>query len=105
MQESKVNTMQVPQTGASPALLIIAAAAPMRVVVRNIGGTTVLIAHDDSTLQTNPPNLAGTFQLPAGTSEVFVLQPKQRLLAASSGAAGLVSIAASEALPTRWMES
>jgi len=105
MQDSKVNTVQVPPTGTNPSVLIYATQTPMRVVVRNVGGTTIFLAHDTSVLQGSPPGLAGTFQLPAGASEVFVLQPKQGLFAAATGAGGIASIAVSEAIPSKLMES
>jgi hypothetical protein len=103
-QSSQLNTLDVPLVGAgAPAVLTYAAKAPLRVLVRNIGGTDVFLSHDAETL--TQQGLANTFQLPPATSEVIVLQHKQLLVAAAAGAGGLVSIAVSEALPARWMES
>lgn len=101
---SVVNTVIVPTIGTNPATLYSAAKVPLRVVVRNVGGAVLFIAHDSSTLA-QPPALAGTFQLPPGVSEVFVLIPRQGIYAASAGAGGLASIAVSEALLQVWMES
>ena len=102
---SKVNTVQVPLFGTNPATLYQAADVPLRILVRNVGGTNLLLAHEAPTLQTTPPQQAGTFLLPPGTSEVFVLQPREGLLAAAVGGGGMASIAVSEALPTFSMES
>lgn len=102
---SKINTVLVPVFGRNPATLYQAAELPLRVLVRNIGGTNVLLAHDAPSLQQTPPGQAGTFLLPPGASEVFVLQPREAILAAAVGAGGSVSIAVSEALPQAWMES
>ncbi len=103
--ESKVNTVVVPPVGTDPSTLWIAADFPVRVVVRNVGGNILILAHDSSTLANFPPGNAGTFVLPAGDSEVFVLQPRQGIYASGSGGGGLASIAVSEALPQTWMES
>ncbi len=104
---SSVNTVNVPVFGApgGAATLYQAAGVPLRIVVRNVGGANVLIAHDATSLATAPPGLAGMFQLPVGQSEVFVLQPRQQILASAVGGGGVVSIAVSEAIPTAWMES
>jgi len=105
MRESKVNTITAPAAGsANPATLFYADTHPMRVLVRNVGGSLIYLAHDSNTL-TQTGVTANAFRLPSGQSEVFVLAPKQALFAASSGAAGLVSIAVSEAIPTTSMES
>jgi hypothetical protein len=102
---SKVNTILVPAAGQDPALLYQAADIPLRILVRNIGGNAVSLAHDVSSLQQQPPSQSGTFQLPPGASEVFVLQARESLVAAAAGAGGAVSIAVSEAIPQVWMES
>lgn len=102
---SKVNTVAVPVFGNDPATLYQAAAVPLRCLVRNVGGSNILIAYDAPSLQQTPPGQAGTFLLPPGASEVFVLQPREVLVAASVGAGGAASIAVSEALPQVWMES
>lgn len=103
--ESKLNTIVVPPTGRPPALLYQAAAVPLRVVVRNVGGTNVLLAHETMPLESPANNTTGTFQLPPNTSETFVLMARQSLLAGAVGAGGIVSIAVSEALPLAWAES
>lgn len=102
---SKVNTVIVPVFGGNPATLYQAADLPLRILVRNVGGTAVLIAHDAPSLQQVPPGTAGTYQLPVGAADVFVLQPREAILAAAVGGGGQVSIAVSEALPQVWMES
>lgn len=105
MRESKVNTLNVPQVGSTnPATLFYADKVPMRVVVRNVGGALLLIAHDSNTLQQGAI-VANAFRLPSGDSEVFVLAPKQGIFAASAGAGGQASIAVSEAIPNMNLES
>lgn len=106
MNESKLNTVEVPPIGATnPSTIYVAAQNALRVLVRNVGGSVVILSHDAATLQ--QPGVAGTFQLPPGSSEVFVLAPRQPLLAAASGGGSLVSVAVSEALPLThtWMET
>lgn len=103
-KDSLVNTLTVPAQGADPALLYSAANKPLRVVVRNAGGALILIAYETSVLQ-QPGPMAGTFRLPAGKSETFVLMPRQVLVAVGSGAGSIASIAVSEALPQVWQES
>ena len=79
---------------------------PMRIIVRNTGGALLFLAHDASTLVVDgSAGVQGTFQLPVGDSEVFVLAPKQGIYAIAFGNGGQVSMAVSEAVPTVWMES
>lgn len=106
MTPSIVQTLAVPALGLSdPSRLIQAGPVPMRVVVRNTGGTIVFIAHDVSDLaQIN--SIGSAYQLPAGAETVFVLAPGQSIIAAAQGGGGQCSIAASEAIPLKnWMES
>jgi|SRR5882672_3655930 len=99
--------MSVPLIGSKKnSRLFQAGDKPMRVMVRNVGGNLVYIAHDANDVsQVN--STGGVYQLPPGASDVFVLAPRQSLFAAANGGAGSVSIAASEAVPVdkHWMES
>lgn len=96
--DSKTQTVNVPLVPTdAPAVLYRAAAEVLRVIVRNVGGSTILIAYEAAALADLGD--AGTFQLPEGASEVFVLMPKQSLCAAAVGIAGQASIAVSVALP------
>lgn len=105
MHDSKLNTVSVPVAGSpNPAVITQATAVPFRVVVRNVGGNLVFLAHDSATL-TSAPVAANVFQLPPGASEVFVLNVKQGLYAAAQGGGGLISIAVSEAIPNMRMEA
>lgn len=99
-----MNTVSVPVQGTDPAILYRAAERPLRVVVRNAGGATIVLAYDSTPLRVQSP-MADSFRLPAGQSETFVLMPKQALAAVAIGAGGIVSIAVSEALPQVWSES
>lgn len=101
---STTNTLAVPAQGSDPVPLAKAAQTPLRVLVRNVGGAAIVLAYDPTAILTDQP-MAGTFRLPAGQSETFVLQPTQSLVAAAIGANGLASVATSEALPQVWAES
>lgn len=113
MRNSIVQTLAVPAIGAvdaqgkpsEPSRLIQAGDVPMRVVVRNTGGTVVFIAHDVGDLaQIN--SIGSAYQLPPGQADVFVLAPKQSIMAASQGGGGQCAVAASEAFPVNdWMTS
>jgi len=108
VQPSIVQTLSVPSVGAggNPSRLIQAAKTPLRVLVRNTGGTVIFIAHDVSDLS-NINAVGAAYQLPAGQSDVFVVAPGQSIIAAAQGAGGQVSIAVSEAIPVgkAYMES
>lgn len=101
---SNVNTVSVPAQGGDPATLYRAADKPLRIAVRNTGGALLLLAHEANALQVDSP-LAGTFRLPLGAESVFVLMPRQALLASANGAGGFASFAVSEAIPQLAMES
>jgi hypothetical protein len=101
---STVNTLNVPVIGQDPSTLFKAAGKPVRVVVRNVGGSLLHIAYESTTLN-NSQVIANAFRLPPGASEVFVLMPKQGLYAGAAGAGGQVSIAVSEALTMGHVES
>jgi hypothetical protein len=106
MHPSSVKTLSVPAIGApNPALLGQAGTNPMRLAVRNTGGTPIVIAHDVASLS-NLSQLSDVYQLPVGGTEVFVLAPRQQIFAACNGGGGFISIAVSEAYPVKmWMES
>lgn len=70
----------------------------MRVYVLNAGGTVVFLAHDIADLQ-NVSNASAGFQLNAGDHVIITLAPSQRLVGASQGGPGTLSIAASETIP------
>lgn len=106
-QPSRVATINVPIIGTNnPATLLRAPKGkPMRVMVRNVGGVLVFIAHDATDLATFSNASASSYRLPAGYADVFVLMPEQGIYAAAQGAQGLISIALSEALPSYFNES
>lgn len=101
--DSLMNTLNVPTQGTSPALLYRAAERPLRVVVRNVGGAAIVLAHDANALSVQNPT-AGTYRLAIGDDVTIVLMAKQSVLAVAVGAGGLVSVAISEALPQVWAE-
>lgn len=105
MKDSRVLTLAVPLVTTTddkgdPTLIV---QTPMshayRVLVRNVSfGGNVLIAYEANEIAQSPAG-SSRFVLPAGTSEVFVTAPGQKLYAASSAADAEISIAISEALP------
>lgn len=108
-RDSKFNSMQLPDIGAQTPSIVFQAppaphGAPMRVLINNIGPVVVLLAFDQGTL-INTPAFANTYRLRIDESESFVLQPGQAIFAASIGLGGELSVAASVAIPTKWMES
>jgi hypothetical protein len=100
MQNSQLNSLTVPTVGSmNPATLFKAGDIPMRVVITNIGGNVILLAHDTSTLSTKPPVFANTYGLAVGAQVVIVLAPEQGVFAVAIGINGQASVAVSEALP------
>jgi len=89
------------QTQQAVPVLAQAVQAPLRVLVRNTSfGNAVWVAHSVQELQRFPvgPN---TFELPPGTSEVFVLAPGQKLFCVADGQGATVNVAQSELIPER----
>jgi hypothetical protein len=71
---------------------------PTRVVVRNIGGSTLSFAFNMGDL--TPEVTSESYKLPPLLETVFVLAPRQSLYAVSDAIAdGAVSASISEALP------
>ena len=102
---SQLNTIDVGQTGAqNPAVVARAAEVPLRVAIVNVGPVLIFLAHADGVL-INTPVRTGAYQLAPGKELVVVLVQKQGLWAAGNGIGGLLSVAISEAIPTKWMES
>lgn len=106
-QNSTVATVGVPQIGAvNPATLTRAPRGKVvRLMVRNVGGVTVFIAHDVNDIATVANAAATSYRLPPGQADVFVLMPEQGIYAVAQGVNGLVSIAISEAIPGTSLES
>lgn len=106
MQDSKFNTLAVQFASADaasppfePALLVKASKKPLRVMLRNISeAVDFILAFDASSLK-DLPGVGGTYTLPAGDSDVFVLAPQQALYAIANGTNGKICVAYSEALP------
>ena len=105
MQPSQLNSLNVPIVGSNnPATIAKAALIPLRVVIRNVGPVLVLLAHDPGTLQ-NTPVFANAFQLVPNAELTVVLTPQQGVLAVGLGLGGQLSVAISQAIPTKWMEA
>lgn len=100
MNAAQLNSLGLPLAGTpNPATLTKAADKPLRVVVRNVGPVTVMLAHDVGTLS-NGPVFANAYQLPPDRETVLILSPQQGLFAAGLGLGATLSIAISEAIPT-----
>lgn len=102
---SQLFTVTLPNGEATtvPARLFTATNAPFRVVVRNNSDvSTIAVGH-------NPDDFmkpySATYRIPPLQSETFVLAPRQTIYGMGLATSGEVSVAASEAIPTKWMES
>lgn len=98
---SSFGTINVPAVPAQAVGPFYAAPADtaMRVLLRNIGGAAIYVAFDSAAL--NGTNItAAHYELPAGATDVFVIQPRQSIFAVASGG-GRLCYAASEALPIK----
>jgi hypothetical protein len=99
MKSSQLNTLGLPLAGSpNPATLTKAADTPLRVVIRNVGPVTVMLAHDVGTLS-NGPVFANAYQLLPDRETVIILAPQQGIFAAGLGLGGTLSIAVSDAIP------
>lgn len=101
MKDSTLGSAAVPILGNDDGPGPIWQAPPdraMRVIIHNVGGTVVFLAHEVGDLQ-NVASVGAGFQLNAGEKLEIVLAPKQRLIGASQGGAGMLSYAASETIP------
>lgn len=107
MRGSTTATLTVPEIGGgnNPSRLANANHTPVRVAVRNTGGTALLIAFEVNAVS-NVQSIGDVYQLPVGGTEVFVCAPGQSLFAASVGGGGEVSVTTNEAIPVKYfMES
>ena len=113
MRESRFGRFTVPDvtgiltdggatTVVQPAILCSSGNRPLRVLVRNTSvGVVVFLALDQQALATLTEGPGGgTFELPAGMSETFVIAEEQRLYVAAAVVGGIVTFAISDALPT-----
>jgi len=93
-----VTVVTVPANGVGPFYTAPSTVA-MRVLVRNLGGTVIFLAFESSAVN-GVTATSQRFELPAGLSEVFILQPRQSIFAVGLGP-GRLCYTASEALPIR----
>lgn len=99
MKESRVGTYQLQAIGSrNTATLATAADVPLRVVVRNIGSVSMVIAHTSNALA-KVGAATDVYLLPPDRDATFVLAPGQGLFAAGIGLNGRACIAVSEAIP------
>lgn len=107
MQPSRVTTLDVPVIGnTNPATITLAPKSiPLRVLIRNVGGAMIFIAHESTAFQDVVSSATNSYRIPPGQEDIFVLAPQQGLFASAQGAGGQISVAISEAIPTFWQES
>lgn len=102
MQNARAQTVivQTAAPNASPTVLHTASTVPVRVIVENIGPLTVFLgyAHQDVISSDGLPSTA-CYRLLPNRERIFVLTPKQALLACSVGGLGLATVNASDAIP------
>lgn len=99
-QATTFATLTINAVGAkNPSVLGQAATVPVRILVRNVGGALIFISTSTDDLSGKNGPSAGCYRLPQDTSDVFVLQPKQILLALAIGAGAQASVSVSEAIP------
>jgi hypothetical protein len=105
-QASKFDTLSISAIGArTPTKLCQAGKVALRVLVRNVGAGIVFIsgAVEDVNPQSGPST--GTYRLPAGQEDVFVVTPNSSLFALAVGIGGQLSVGTSEALPMEFLKS
>jgi hypothetical protein len=83
----------------TPGIVATATNAPLRVLVRNVGPALCFLSYETESLANPGGPSTGTYRLPAGKSDIFVLAPAQSLYTVAAGPGGLLTIAESEAFP------
>ena len=85
--------------GGDPAPIARGTTKKVRVLVRNNAGNPILVGETLMDLQqagAGTGDSTQTFEVPAGESEVFVLEPGQAMYASSLGAEAIISVHVSE---------
>jgi hypothetical protein len=105
-QATKYETLSINAIGArTPTKVCQAGKVTLRVLVRNVGAGIVFIAGTTEDVNPQQGPSTGTYRLPAGQEDVFVLAPGSSLFALSTGAGAKCSVSYSEALPTDFLKS
>lgn len=100
--DTRLYTITVPVAAPTSQPASIAEApsnAFVRVVVRNAGGTMIFLGLSEGDVLDTSGVTSQNYRLPAGASDIFVIAPKQKILASGSGGGGLACVAVSEAIP------
>lgn len=100
VEQTRLKTIPLPVQGpnAQPITIATAPGTPMRVLIRNVGGTDVLLGINAGDVTSNGGPTPDTYILPTGQSDVFVLAPRQTILGIGVNPGALVSVALSGAL-------
>jgi hypothetical protein len=100
VEQTRLKTIPLPTQGpnAQPTTIATAPTVPMRVLVRNVGGTDVLLGINAGDVVSNGGPTPDTYILPTGQSDVFVLAPRQTILGLGIGPGAIVTVALSGAL-------
>jgi hypothetical protein len=83
----------------NPSTVMRASRVPTRLLIRNIGPTTLRLAYVVTALTGSANDGTDHYQIPSGGEDVFILAPQQGFYAVSVGAGGQLSYASSDALP------
>lgn len=101
MQPSRLRSVLLPAapSAARPTTVADAGDFPLRVLVRNIGALVAAFGYSSQDVAAPDGPSSESFRIPAGSTDVFVLAPRQKLFGVGIGGTNVVSVASSEALP------
>jgi hypothetical protein len=98
MQNTNFETFTVQPIGSTtPTTLLKAATKPMRLLVNNVGPVVIFVSATTTDLTPLPSTAA--YRIFPGEQHAMIVAPKQGLYAVGAAVGGLLSVAASEALP------
>jgi len=104
MQNTNFETYTVQPIGSNnPTTLATAAKIPLRILVNNVGPVVIFVSLTTSDLTPRPSTAA--YRIFPGQQHAFVLAGKQGLYAVGAALGGLMSVTASEALPSELVRS
>ena len=93
MQPSTFKTVAPPAQGAATPATVATAPhhCPAIVRIRNVGATLIILARNSGELSATGAAGGGTFELPIGTVETFLIEPDGAIFATGAGAGGRIS--------------
>lgn len=100
MKETTFDNLAIQAIGATtPSILARAMQAPVRVLVRNTGVGALFVSQSTENLVNPGGPSAGSYRIPAGAEDVFVLATGQALYGVATGLGNTSSVTVSEAMP------